>query len=92
MSTLQSQSVGSSGALLSGSSSQAPLTSIAERALGSGEESEEDEEEEGPWKTADKSQYMQDSVDEGVIKSGYLWKKGERRKVSVSWALSDFVI
>jgi len=89
VSTLQSQSVGSSGALLSGSSSQAPLTSIAERALGSGEESEEDEEEEGPWKTADKSQYMQDSVDEGVIKSGYLWKKGERRK---TWKKRWFVL
>ena len=76
--------MGSSGALLSGSSSQPPLSSIAERASGSGEESEEeDEEEEGPWKTADKSQCIQDSVNEGVIKSGYLWKKGERRKVRV---------
>lgn len=74
--------MGSSGVLLSGSSSQPPLSSIAERAVGSGEESEEDEEEERPWRTADKSQCLQDSVDEGVIKSGYLWKKGKRRKVS----------
>ena len=88
-----SQAVGSTGALLSGSSSQPPLSSIAERASGSGEESEEDdEEEEGPWRTADKSQCMQDSVNEGVIKSGYLWKKGERRKVSVSQALLDCLI
>lgn len=81
-----SQLAGSSGALLSGSSLQPPLSSIAERASGSGEESEEedDDDDEGPWKTADKSQCMQDSVNEGVIKSGYLWKKGERRKVCVS--------
>lgn len=79
-----SQSMGSTGALLSGSSSQPPLSSIAERAPGSGEESEEDDEEsEAPWKTADKSERMEDSRNEGVIKSGYLWKKGERRKVSV---------
>lgn len=77
--------MGSTGALLSGSSSQPPLSSIAERASGSGEESEEDDEEEGgPWKTADRSQRTEDSVNEGVIKSGYLRKKGERRKVSVS--------
>lgn len=76
--------MGSTGALLSGSSSQPPLSSIAERAPGSGEESEEDDEEsEAPWKTADKSERMEDSRNEGVIKSGYLWKKGERRKVSV---------
>lgn len=74
--------MGSTGALLSGNNLQPPLSSIAERASGSGEESEEDdEEEEGPWKTADKSQRM-DSLNESVLKSGYLWKKGERRKVS----------
>ncbi|KAH0833229.1 hypothetical protein J3R83DRAFT_12289 [Lanmaoa asiatica] len=85
-----SQSMGSTGALLSGSSSQPPLSSIAERASGSGEESEEDdEEEEGPWKTADKSQRIEDSVNEGVIKSGYLWKKGERRK---TWKKRWFVL
>ena len=67
------------------SNSQPPLSAIAERASGSGEESEEDDEEEGgPWRTADKAQSMQDPVNEGVIKSGYLWKKGERRKVSAS--------
>ncbi|KAF8134960.1 hypothetical protein EV363DRAFT_1447759 [Boletus edulis] len=83
----QSQSVGSTGVLLSGSSSQPPLSSIAERTSGSGEESEEDdEEEEGPWRTADKAQCMQDSVNEGDLKSGYLRKKGERRKVCASLA------
>ncbi|KAG6373390.1 hypothetical protein JVT61DRAFT_6539 [Boletus reticuloceps] len=86
----QSQSVGSTGVLLSGSSSQPPLSSIAERTSGSGEESEEDEEEEeGPWKTADKAQCMQDSVNEGDLKSGYLRKKGERRK---TWKKRWFVL
>ncbi|KIJ66897.1 hypothetical protein HYDPIDRAFT_108848 [Hydnomerulius pinastri MD-312] len=85
-----SQSLGSSGALMPGSGSQPPLSSIAERRSGSGEESEEDdEEEEGPWRIADKSQQTQDSVDEGVIKSGYLWKKGERRK---TWKKRWFVL
>jgi len=81
--------MGSTGALLSGNSSQPPLSSIAERTSGSGEESEEDdEEEEGPWKTADKSQRM-DSLNESVLKSGYLWKKGERRK---TWKKRWFVL
>lgn len=57
-----------------------PLSSIAERGSASGEDSEE-EEEEGGWKSADIKGRPRDSVDESVIKSGYLWKKGERRKV-----------
>ncbi|KIK99968.1 hypothetical protein PAXRUDRAFT_130889 [Paxillus rubicundulus Ve08.2h10] len=90
LSPTHSQSLGSSGALISGSGSQPPLSSIAERRAGSGEESEEDDEEdEGPWRTADKSQRTQDSMDEGVIKSGYLWKKGERRK---TWKKRWFVL
>ncbi|KAF9223694.1 PH-domain-containing protein [Gyrodon lividus] len=90
LSPTHSQSLGSSGALMPGSGSQPPLSSIAERRSGSGEESEEDdEEEEDPWRTADKSQRTQDSIDEGVIKSGYLWKKGERRK---TWKKRWFVL
>jgi hypothetical protein len=59
-----------------------PLTSIAERRAGSGEDSEDEEEEEaGGWKTADTRVKTHGSVEEGVIKAGYLWKKGERRKV-----------
>lgn len=61
----------------------APLSSIAEVRDGSGGEDseEEEEEEEGGWKTADVPSNPHGSLDEGVIKAGYLWKKGERRKV-----------
>jgi hypothetical protein len=58
-----------------------PLSSIAERGSASGEDSDEEEEEEGGWKSADIKGKPRDSLDESVIKSGYLWKKGERRKV-----------
>lgn len=68
-----------------GSLTQPPLQAIAERRSGSGgEESEEDEEdEEGGWKseTAGKPR---GSHEETVLKTGYLWKKGERRKVSLA--------
>ena len=79
-----------SGALLAPGSSQPPLQSIAERRSHSGgEDSEEDEEdEEGGWRTqAFTGTTMQGSLDETVIKTGYLWKKGERRKVCRSVAL-----
>lgn len=74
---------GASGSLISGTPAKPPLTSIAERRSGSGDESEEDEdeEEEGGWKTADVRGKPRGSADETVIKAGYLWKKGERRKV-----------
>ena len=68
------------------SSLQQPLSSIAERRSVSGEDSdeeEEEEEEEGGWRSADVRANLRLSVDEGVIKSGYLWKKGERRKVFI---------
>ena len=65
-----------------GSLTQPPLQSIAERRSGSGEESEEDEEdEEGGWRIEAAGQ-TRGSHDETVLKCGYLWKKGERRKVS----------
>lgn len=61
---------------------QPALQSIAERRSGSGEESEEDEEdEEGGWRVEATGQ-ARGSRDETVLKTGYLWKKGERRKVS----------
>ena len=70
-----------SGMHIVGSSSQPPLTSIAERRSGSGEESEEDDEdEEGGWR-AEAVERGRGSQDETVLMSGYLWKKGERRKV-----------
>ncbi|KAF8896478.1 pleckstrin-like protein [Infundibulicybe gibba] len=71
------------------SSSNPPLSSIAERRSGSGEDSEEEEEEEGGWKAADIKGKPRNSVDESVIKSGYLWKKGERRK---TWKKRWFVL
>jgi hypothetical protein len=62
------------------------LSSIAERRSGSGEDSEDEDEDEqeGGWKMADGKQQPgpRGSADESVIKAGYLWKKGERRKVS----------
>ncbi|PPQ63851.1 hypothetical protein CVT24_009064 [Panaeolus cyanescens] len=73
------------------SSSQPPLTSIAERRSGSGGEDTEDEEDvvEGGWKSADIPPKPRNSADESVIKSGYLWKKGERRK---TWKKRWFVL
>ncbi|OBZ72506.1 hypothetical protein A0H81_07622 [Grifola frondosa] len=72
--------------LLAAASAQPPLSSIAERRSASGEESEEDEEdEEGGWR-ADAPDRERGAPDEIVIKTGYLWKKGERRKVHVEEA------
>ncbi|KAG1750857.1 hypothetical protein EDB19DRAFT_1893368 [Suillus lakei] len=83
-----SQSYGSNA--VSGSTSQPPLSSIAEGKSGSGEESDEDEEEEeGGWRTATKAETPHSSFDEKMIKSGYLWKKGERRK---TWKKRWFVL
>ncbi|KAG6862509.1 hypothetical protein C0995_000057 [Termitomyces sp. Mi166 len=67
-------------------SSMPPLSSIAERRSGSGEDSEEEEED--GWKSADVRGQRQ-NLEEGVIKSGYLWKKGERRK---TWKKRWFVL
>ncbi|KAI0787455.1 hypothetical protein C8Q74DRAFT_1196304 [Fomes fomentarius] len=78
------------GPHIAATSSQ-PLTSIAERRSHSGgEESEEDEEdEEGGWRVQDVTATMRGSLDETVIKAGYLWKKGERRK---TWKKRWFVL
>lgn len=64
------------------SSSQPPLSSIAERRSDSGEDTEDEEAAFGGWKTVENADKKpRKSVDESVIKTGYLWKKGERRKV-----------
>lgn len=64
------------------SSSQPPLQSIAEGRAGSGEESEEDEDEEGGWRVQQEDDILErGALEETVLKTGYLWKKGERRKV-----------
>lgn len=62
------------------SSSQPPLSSIAERRSDSGEDTEDEDVVEGGWKTAAVRTKPRNSADESVIKAGYLWKKGERRK------------
>jgi len=69
---------GQTGGLLSGTALP-PLSSIAELRTGSGEDSEDDVE--AGWETTDIQAKARGSLDEGVIKAGYLWKKGERRKV-----------
>lgn len=70
---------------LSTSASSKPLSSIAERRSASGdEETDEDEDGDEEWYH---EQHPEDNAgkhqdEESVIKTGYLWKKGERRKVS----------
>ncbi|OSC98251.1 PH-domain-containing protein [Trametes coccinea BRFM310] len=77
-------------AVLGTASSQPPLSSIAERRSQSGEESEEGtDDEEGGWRVEDSSAATQGSLNETVIKTGYLWKKGERRK---TWKKRWFVL
>jgi len=58
------------------------LFAIAERRSNSGEDTEdEDYACEGGWKSADVRNAPRGQADESVLKAGYLWKKGERRKV-----------
>ena len=54
-----------------------PLSAIAERRR-AGEDSEDDEEDTGVWRTAD---VPPRAAGESDLRAGYLWKKGERRKV-----------
>lgn len=61
---------------IASSSAPPPLSAIAERQR-TGEDSEDDEEDTGAWRTADVPRAAGDSD----IRAGYLWKKGERRKV-----------
>ncbi|KAJ2918454.1 hypothetical protein MD484_g1967, partial [Candolleomyces efflorescens] len=73
-----------------GGSSQPPLSSIAEARSGSGEDSDEDEPADSGWKTPDhRSKPRASGEDSTVLKSGYLWKKGERRK---TWKKRWFVL
>ncbi|KAG7451277.1 PH domain-like protein [Guyanagaster necrorhizus] len=81
---------GVTGSVHGSALTQAPLSAIAERRSNSGEDTEdEDDEEEGGWKSANSRVGTHDSVDESVIKAGYLWKKGERRK---TWKKRWFVL
>ncbi|KAJ7455227.1 pleckstrin-like protein [Mycena galericulata] len=88
--TLVPSGLGASGSVHVAASAQPLLSSIAERRSGSGGEDSEDEDEdeqEGGWKTADAG--ARGSAEESVIKAGYLWKKGERRK---TWKKRWFVL
>jgi len=69
----------SGGAIYTSNVTQPPLDSIAEGPLVS-EDSEDDRDalEDGD---GSKATHRRGSSDETIIKSGYLWKKGERRKV-----------
>ncbi|EAU85364.1 PH domain-containing protein [Coprinopsis cinerea okayama7 len=69
-------------------SQQPPLSSIAERRSASGEDTDEEDAVEGGWRTPDLRR-PRNSIDESVLKSGYLWKKGERRK---TWKKRWFVL
>ena len=60
------------------------LSSIAERPMSGGEESEDDEDEfAGGWKAGEPGQHAMIKADQSlqVLHSGSLWKKGNRRKV-----------
>jgi hypothetical protein len=76
---LTHSSSAASGAIFTSALSQPPLDSIAEQLAGSGEETDDDDEE------IDEAEELKrkprKSSDDSVIKTGYLWKKGERRKV-----------
>jgi len=74
----------SGGALYASNVSQPPLDSIAEGSLVS-EDSDDDREQDEDVDES-KAVHKRKSSDETIIKSGYLWKKGERRKVR-----SDFL-
>ncbi|KAF8907285.1 hypothetical protein CPB84DRAFT_1744666 [Gymnopilus junonius] len=85
-----STSQGGHGSYVGPSTSQPPLSSIAERRSDSGEDTDDDDLAEGGWKTADvQLSKPRSSVDESAIKAGYLWKKGERRK---TWKKRWFVL
>ncbi|KAF9779022.1 PH-domain-containing protein [Thelephora terrestris] len=73
----------SAGALFASNVSQPPLSSIAEGSLAS-EDSEDDREGD-----EDVGVRKRRSNDETIIRSGYLWKKGERRK---AWKKRWFVL
>jgi len=77
----------SGGALYASNVSQPPLDSIAEGPLAS-EDSDDDREPDEDVGEG-KSIHKRKSSDETIIKSGYLWKKGERRK---AWKKRWFVL
>lgn len=80
------------------SASTRPLSSITERRTGSGDEEESEEEEEDgegdDWIQDQGTNYQRHKIrpaSDCVIKSGYLWKKGERRHVSTGIIITFLV-
>ena len=65
----------------SSASAPHPLTAIAEASAQSAEDDSEEDEVEGEARYRGRERLGE--LGEAVIKSGYLWKKGERRKVRV---------
>ena len=61
---------------IASSSAPPPLSAIAEQRR-AGEDTEDDEEGTGAWRTAD----VPRTAGGSDLRAGYLWKKGERRKV-----------
>lgn len=86
---LASSSVTSQGITSEFSSSLQPLSAIAEKRTPSGEETDEDDEDEDDRVFATRGPTDKEVKDEVVIKSGFLWKKGERRK---TWKKRWFVL
>jgi len=61
------------------SRSQPPLSAVVRR--NSEEDTEDEEACEGVWKLAHVRNADRSPIDESFLKAGYIWKKGERRKV-----------
>jgi hypothetical protein len=59
------------------------LSAIVEKRNPSGEETDDDDEDEDERVFPTRGPADKEVKDEAVIKSGFLWKKGERRKVSL---------
>ncbi|KAF7316618.1 hypothetical protein HMN09_00394400 [Mycena chlorophos] len=82
-----------SGGVHYSASAHPNLSSIAERRSQSGGEDSEEEDDgdegAGGWRSAARASPQLNSAEESVIKAGYLWKKGERRK---TWKKRWFVL
>lgn len=85
--TLTPSTSTSAGALYASNISQPPLSAIAEASHMS--EDSDDDREVDEETVEGKAVHQRKSSDETIVKSGYLWKKGERRK---AWKKRWFVL